>query len=281
MTLSLPLLLAGTQFACKAPVEAPAEFGELTLYLYENFDGEGEDGDDALIAGMDQMAAYLAEQGMEPDTDVDDRAVTPPTLPYARLGKATHPDTAEESAQWPVTVSAVVEYTMDQQIPLIVDENQVCIASDTTKYHAQTFPGGDADAFASREQERVASDNEVFLDTFGGDAWMDIQKEYAWVTLSDGREAIIQKGWMPEVAPAIDSDDTSWDQRFELQVWIPEEGSDRVLRSYSLWSSITSSVGEDLYKTSVKNGLDEYYENSGAFIDGDLCDDRDNPYDRE
>ena len=46
-------------FACKPPVAAPAEIDELSAYLYANFNGNGEDGEEALPAGMVTLENYL------------------------------------------------------------------------------------------------------------------------------------------------------------------------------------------------------------------------------
>lgn len=279
MSLFLLTAMGGSLVACSPPVEAPAELGELTLYLYENFDGDGEDGEEALVAGAQGLVDYMEGLNMTVDTDIEDRAVTPPKLPYARLGSAVAPDGVSEDAQVPVAVSGFVPEGMDIQVATLLDANQVCIASDTTVYHAQTFPNGDAAAFESRDQERLVSNHEYMMDTFAGDAWLDVERHYVWVTLEDGRELVLAKGWMPNVAPAFDKDNVSWDQRFELVAWVPDADSGS-LRFYSMWSSVTG-LGDDLYANSVKNGLDEHYVNTSVFAEGGDCDnDRDRAYDR-
>ena len=75
MSLFLLTAVGGTLLGCKPPVDAPAELGELTLYLYENFDGDGEDGEEALVAGAQGLVDYMEGLNMTADTPVDDRAV--------------------------------------------------------------------------------------------------------------------------------------------------------------------------------------------------------------
>ena len=279
MSLFLLTAVGGTLLGCKPPVDAPAELGELTLYLYENFDGDGEDGEEALVAGAQGLVDYMEGLNMTADTPVDDRAVTLPMLPFARLGSAVAPSDADEALQVPVAVSGYVAEGMDVQVPTLLAPNQVCIASDTTVYHAQTFPDGDADAFAARDQERLVSQHEFLIDSFAGDAWLDVERHLVWVTLEDGRELVLAKGWMDKRAPAFDKDNVSWDQRFELVAWIPDANSGS-LRFYGMWSSVTG-LGDDLYASSVKSGLDEHYMNTSTFAEGGDCNnDRDREYDR-
>jgi hypothetical protein len=257
--------------ACTPPVEAPAELGELSLYLFENFEGTGEDGADALPAGLAGLSDYLV--GLDLEGDVDGRAVTPPKLPYARLGGASTMDGAEEALQVPVAVSGLVQADMNAQAEMSMDTNQVCIASDTTTYQQQTF-GSDADpeAFISGAVDRIESDHEVFVDSLS-DGWMDKHQQYVWVEMEDGRMAMISRGWMTDAETV--KGDLTWDQRFELNVFIPANGDDGVMRFYSMWSSVTG-LGDDAYAVIVKNGLDEYYENSDAHWLGEDCDnDRD------
>lgn len=279
MSLFLLSAIGGSLLGCKPPVEAPAELGELTLYLYENFDGNGEDGEDALVAGAQGLVDYMEGLNMTVDSAVDDRAVTLPDLPFDRLGGAIAPADAAADLQVPVAVSGYVPEGMDIQLEGMLDTNQVCLASNTTVYHKQTFPNGDADAFAEREQERLVSHQEFLIDSFAGDAWLDVDREMVWVTLEDGRELVMAKGWMPEKAPAFDKDDVSWDQRFELIAWVPASDGG-AMRFFAMWSSVTG-LSESLYSNSVKNGLDEHYKNTSTFASGGECaNDRDRAYDR-
>lgn len=262
--------------ACTPPVEAPAELGELTLYLFENFEETEENEGDGLVllpAGLESLSEYLT--GLDLEGDVDGRAVTPPKLPYSRLGGAETMDGAQEDLQVPVAVSGLVQADINAQAEMSMDTNQVCIASDTTTFQQQTFAAdADPEAWASGAVDRIESDHEVFVDSLS-DGWMDKHQQYVWVEMEDGRMAIISRGWMTDAETV--KGDLTWDQRFELNVFIPANGSDQVMRFYSMWSSVTG-LGDDAYAVIVKNGLDEYYQNSDAHWQGEDCDnDRDAP----
>ncbi len=101
-------MLITALFACKPPIEAPAEIGELTLYMVENFDGTGDDGAEALPAAALSLENWLVTLPLSLDDDVDDRAVTPPSLPESRLGDLDVPGSFDEEAQVPVAVAGEV-----------------------------------------------------------------------------------------------------------------------------------------------------------------------------
>lgn len=264
--------------ACKPPVEAPAEIGELTLYMVENFDGTGEDAEGALPAAALSLDAWLTTLPLSLEESVDDRAVTPPTLPASRLGDLDVPDSFDEDLQVPVAVAAEVSDDMDTQVELMLDENQVCIASGTTVFHAQTFDSDEA-CFRDGSCDLLETSHEIEIDSLNN-VWLDMKRDYRWVELDDGRMAIVALSSLPAQATAYDGDGT-WDQRYDLIVWLPSEDGSTVRRFYSMWSSVTlTGVSDDFYATTVKNGLDEHLNNTVTFAAGETCDDRDNEYTR-
>ena len=272
-------MLITALLACKPPVEAPAEIGELTLYMVENFDGTGEDGAEALPAAAISLENWLVTLPLSLDDDVDDRAVTPPTLPEARLGDLPVPDSFSEESQVPVAVAAEVGDDMDTQLDLMLDPNQVCIASGTTVYHEQTFDSDEA-CFRDGSCELLETTHEIEIDSLNN-VWLDMKRDYRWFEVEDGRKGIVAVSALPNQATAYDGDGT-WDQRYDLIFWLPSQDGSKVLRFYSMWSSVTlTGVTEDFYATTVKNGLDEHLTNTVTFAAGEVCDDRDNEYTRE
>ena len=269
-------MLLLTALACNAPVEAPSDLDDLTKYLYANFNGDLEDGADALPAGLAQLDEYLL--GLDMAADVEDRAVSLTPLTADSFNGAVGPEGVDTSLQVSVAVSGQTGLDIDTEVGLIMEPNQVCIASDTTAYHAVTVLSG-GDCFEAGECEVMETSNEFLIDSIS-DGWLDTFKDYRWVELEDGRMAIVAREWMPEVAPAL-SGDNSWDQRFALVVWLPTTDGTSTMRFYALWSSVTTVLSDDAYATLVRNALDEYYVNAETFADGGECDnDRDREYDR-
>ena len=266
-------------FACRAPVDAPEEINELSAYLYANFNGNGEDGDGALPAGLLTLEAYLKTLDLDLSSSVDDRAVSLSPLTEADLDGTLAPADVELEKQVGIAVSAETPLRMEQEVSLIMDTNQVCIAADSTAYHKVTVLSG-GDCFEDGGCDLMETSNEFFIDSIS-DGWLDTWKDYRWVKLDDGREAVISREWMPAVAPAT-SGSNSWDQRFAITIWLPSETGDTTLRYYALWSSVTSILTDELYANMVKDGLDDYYNNTVAFVRGEDCDkDRDRAYDRD
>ena len=266
-------------WACTAPVDAPAEIDELSAYLYANFNGNGEDGERALPAGLLTLEDYLHTLDLSLSADVDNRTVSLSPLTAADLDGTSAPEGVDLSLQVGVAVSAETSLTMEQEVSLMMDTNQVCIAADSTAYHAVTVLSG-RDCFADASCDRMETDNEFFIDSLS-DGWLDTKKDYRWIELDDGRKAIVAREWMPNIAPAT-SGSNSWDQRFAIVVWLPNPEGTKTLRYYALWSSVTTILTDEIYANLVKDGLDDYYNNTIAFINGDDCDkDRDRAYDRE
>lgn len=114
--------------ACgKVPVEAPEDLGELTQYLFVNYESEtGEE----LAAGIVQLEDYM--MGLDLSADLDDRAVTPPNLTETELEGVTYPTAVDLEAQVPVAVSFLSGVSMDDHYSLMIEPNQVCIASNGT-----------------------------------------------------------------------------------------------------------------------------------------------------
>ena len=265
--------------ACKPPVDAPKEIDDLSAYMYANFDGNGTDGDGALPAAVITLEDYLLTLDLALSSDVDDRAVSLSALTAADLDGTAAPDGVDLTAQVGVAVSAETPLTMQQEVAMIMDTNQVCIASDSTAYHKVNVLSG-GDCFADGECDLLETSNEFLIDSIS-DGWLDTFKDYRWVTLEDDRKAVVSREWMPNVAPAT-SGDNSWDQRFAVVVWLPSDDGSKTYRYYAIWSSVTTILTDDLYANMVKDGLDDYYNNTVAFSNGEECDkDRDREYDRE
>lgn len=263
--------------ACgKVPVEAPEELGELTQYLFVNYESEtGEE----LVAGLVQLEAYMLD--LDLSAELDDRAVTPPNLTDTHLEGVTYPTSVDLEAQVPVAVSYLSDVTMDDHYSLMLEPNQVCIASNGTLYHERVFLT-DTACFVDGTCELLETTNEIRFENFLAKVWLDEFQNYRNVELEDGRVAVIQRSWMEQQYDS-DNGSSSWDLRFAISVRLPSADDDsQTLRFNSFWSSVTiPGVGDDIYAALVKDGIDEGFMNEDGFITGAECDnDRDREYDR-
>jgi len=256
-------------------VEAPEELGDLTLYLFANFDTEG----DELVAGMDSLEAFLA--GVDMDAELDDRAVTPPRLSPEHWGAVSGDPDAEPGIQVPVTVWRESPHPIASHLDLFIEPNQVCIQDDGTKYYMRSFDT-DSSCLVDGSCDRANSTCEVRFENLLASAWLDTFADLRAIPAADGRVRYVIRGWMEERGIADDGE-SSWDQRFSLDIAIPHpEDPSRTWRFLTSWGSVTiPGVGDDLYATLVTDGIEEIFQNGDAFIEGEPCDnDRDRPYDR-
>ena len=265
-----PLLLVS---ACKRPVEAPAEVNALSLYLYSNFDAEDEA---VLAAGITNLDTFLADKDMT--AALNDRAVTLTPLDVDSLGDEAATDAMDPTVQVPVGVWGESAHSLADHVGLVSDENQICIASDSTKFSGRTFTG-DLPCWESGTCRSLTTTNEVRIETALANVWMDVNADFRMIALDDGRDAMISRGYMPRKYLA-DGGSNSWDQRFTIDVWLPSaDGAAPTKRYYAMWSSVTlAGVSDDIYANLVKSGVDEYYANTDGWIDGTECK---NPRDRE
>jgi len=270
------LVAALSAFGCKAPEPAPEDLGQLTLYLFRHFDGDGEE----MKSGTLELEEYLAT--LDLTGNVNDRSVAPPILKGEDLGSLQMPDGASASAQVPVAVSGLSRHDLDANLGLAGESNQVCIESDTTKYYHREYLT-DLACFLDGSCERLETANEVRKETIVSKLWYDLYKDYFRVELEDGRTVVFARSWIEEVAYG-DGGNSSLDQSFTIETWIPDsDDGSTTQRFYSMWSSVTlSGVGDDMYASMAKSGLDEGFQNADDFLDGVMCgNDRDREYDRE
>lgn len=259
--LSGVILLLG---ACTPPVEAPEELGELLLYLYSNF--ETETGDE-LVAGAVRMEEYLLSIDLQ--ADVDDRAVTPPILTDDYLGAAIKPSGADPEKQVPVALSARSASGMDDALVLIRDPNQVCIANDSYPHYDRDWTS-DIDCFVDGTCDAASCVASIRYDSLIAKIWFQEYQELRRIELDDGRTVVFQKSWSDKQYSS-DNEQSTWDQRFSLNVWLPDS-DDKAMRHLSFWSSVTiPGLTSEMIASLTKDAMEEGFDNEDAFLAGDEC----------
>ncbi len=260
--------------ACDPPPEAPEELSDLTLYLYEHF--ESEEGE--LEAGAPVMREFLLD--IDPEWDVEDRAVTLPTMAAENLGGAPATPGADPALQVPVAVMWTSRQGIEPHFDLNVDPNQVCIDSSSSVYHRRTFLT-DPDCFEDASCKRLETVAEIRREEAIADFWYDYYTDVRRVEV-DGEEVVISRGWLPEFAYS-DGGEAIFHQSYMLDVRMahPDQPS-QTLRFYGIWSSLDmTGVTDDLYSILIRNGIQDSYELADDFLDGILCDnDRDHEPER-
>ncbi len=259
---------------CKAPPEAPTELNELSLYLFANYDAEDEE---VVAVGVQNLDAFLATQDFTAE-NINDRSATLSVLDGVNLGTVVPTPDADPALQENVAGWALSPVPFATHLEGISDPNQVCAASDSTKYSMRTFVT-DLPAWEAGDSRTLATTNESRTESPVADVWMDSTADFRRVALEDGREVVISRGVLPERAIA-DNPDKSWDQRYTIDVWIPSTDGASTERYYAMWSSATIGVGS-LYAGLVKGGIDEYFVNTDDwFLNAECHTDRDRVNDR-
>jgi len=272
----LGIACVGTSACHKAPVEAPKEIGELAAYLFENFDTEtGEE----LIAGTPTLEEFMLDLDPE-NADLNDRAFSMPPLEKSSWGTIVGPKEADPSLQIPIAVVGSSTHKLKANRDLMLEKNQVCIESGSTKYYSRKFDSG-KDCFGSGDCEYLETTNEVRKETALAKVWYDLYKDFRNVELEDGSEVVYARSWTEDVFLA-DGGNNTWDQLYTLEAWIPRGGT--TLRFYVIWSEANiGGVSDDFYADLVKTGIDEGMIFADRFANGnkDCGNDRDYAPERE
>ena len=266
MRISIPLVsLLMLSVACKPPAEAPEDLGQLSLFMFENFDSEDVESLDVATLNLE---GYL--NSLDLTAKINDRAVTLPKLTAENLGTVAATDGADLSLQVPVGVSAESRHDFATNLDLLKETNYICIDSDTSKFSERTFLT-DLDCFMNGECETLETSQWVRKENPLGKVWFQLFRTYRRLTLEDGREVMHARTHM-EKSFATDGGNGSWDQNYAYEAWIPTAEGDKTLRFYGLWSSVQLSlIGDDAWAVLVKGGIDQSLQFGDDFLDPEVA----------
>lgn len=270
--LCLALLLCGLS-ACTPPPEAPEDLGELTLYLFANFD----DPDPAVMqAGMVNMLTFLEEFEEGGDLGIDspatDRAWQLPALEEENWGGADHWDGGSAENQMPVGVAVRSAYPGGDHAELVGLEDQTPLESSSSARYDRTFLT-DFDEWLAGDVALLQTENSIDRDNILLTLTYTAYKDYRWVEMPDGSQASIARSWTTEEYINEPGAGTANEDRMEffsnVELTIPSgEGS---LRYNCLWGAVVFApeVDETVLLNTVRNGIQEGYENTEAYLAGD------------
>jgi hypothetical protein len=274
VTIVLGVVLALT--GCKTAVEAPEGLDAATKSLFTNFEIED---DEILVLSLEVLEAETADLDLT-SSDVLSRTVAPSFLTHDQLGGVTHPPGTDPNNQVPVQVFGLSIHDHEANLSLSVETNHVCIESNTTKFYGRTVTEG-GDCFLDGSCAFLRTENEVRKENILARAWYDMFKDYRTLELSDGRRAILARGWTEEVFLG-DNGSNEFAQTFTLETWI--EDQDQSKRSYAMWAEINIGLPDEVMEGTIRDGMNEGFDNADQFLSDDLsaCGaDRDQEYDRD
>ncbi|HCP47273.1 MAG TPA: hypothetical protein DIU15_14625 [Deltaproteobacteria bacterium] len=259
----LVLLLAG---CAQPPPEAPTELGDLTLYLFSNFEADEE----VLLAGVSNLGAFL-DQGVWddfiPGSSREGREWTPPTLTSDHFGGIPETEGVEPDEQLPVAVASWSDHAPEARAELVALRDQTPVEAPSSASYDRDFLT-DIDCFTDLSCRFVRTTNVIHRDQLVLDVVYEAYKDFQWVGMPDGQQALLARSWTTEVFPEDDGQD-SLDQSYNLEVWLPRPGG--ALGLNVVWSSVTlPAVSDDSLIASVTAGvIDQIYVATEEYLNGE------------
>jgi len=257
--------------ACSPPPEAPTELGELTTYLFANFDDP-----DPLVmqAGMVNMLAFLEEfesgESLEVDSSATDRSWTVPALQEEDWGGATHVAGVDPESFYAVSVAVRSAYTGAEHTPLIGLPDQLPLESSSSARYDRTFLD-DFAAWSAAGEGSLRTLNDIDRDNILLTLTYECNKDYRWVTMPDGSLATIARSWISEAyvneSGAGTSGEDVMDFFSNVEMTIPS--GDTTLRYNALWGhvSFVPAVDDTVLVNTVRNGIQEGMENTEIYLE--------------
>ena len=266
---TLCFLLLGLS-ACSPPPEAPTELGELTTYLFANFDDP-----DPLVmqAGLVNMVTFLEDFEGEADLGVDssatDRSWSVPALQEDDWGGAAHVDGVDPELLYAVSVAVRSSYTTDEHTPLIGLADQLPLESSSSARYDRTFLD-DFATWSAAGEGSLRTLNDIDRDNILLTLTYECNKDYRWVTMPDGSLATIGRSWISQSyvneSGAGTSGEDVMDFFSNVEVTLPS--GDTSLRYNALWGhvSFVPTVDQTVLENTVRNGIAEGMENTELYL---------------
>jgi hypothetical protein len=267
------LLVLLSLVACRPPADPPGEVGEIARYLYSYFDTRRQD---EVVAGIQALEPMLAARDLESE-DEDDRVWPVPTLTNEYLGAIEPTPGAVAEEQVAAALGGMYQHEWADMLELLLDPNQVCIASGSYLYYQRSFEG-DTACFEDESCEWIEATNVSYSATLGLEMWLRFPMEARRVRLDDGRPALIWRGWLEETSDAV----TDWaevEQRYTLDLAFPT-GDEGMVRFIANWYSFgDGTLGDDAVYQMMIGGMSSAIVTENAFTAGEVCErDRDAQY---
>lgn len=245
--------LASVLAACKAPPEAPEDLGDLSRYLYREWDAEDPE---VVRVGLTNLVTFLSDHDLT--GNVNDRAWTLPDLTDEDVAGVDHPDRD-------LTALAGVSVAFESVWP-IEDHANVQVQADQTPYEP-TAPDHydrvfvdptDPSCFPVRGCERLDTVNDATRQNVLMHVTFELFKDFRSLDLDDGW-AIISRSWFDQPWPGDDGKVTLF-QSYSTDVWIGR--GDHTWRFQSLWSEsdLGFAASDETVVATVKVATDGIYE---------------------
>lgn len=260
MRLLFPLALL-TLSACKEPIVAPAELGELCHYLFVSWPDE----DPAVMtAGLDSFQTWATTEANPSSDDLEERFYLLPALARADVEALVNHDLDPSGADG-VGVVYASRHTPADHASLFGLADQRPLEPASPDRYDRTITDGDAACFASGDCETLQASNDINRRNALFSVDYILMKAWRWVTLTDGSRAIAARTWTPDAGEPQEGSEDVVHQAYSIELWIPSgEGSIRWLVT---WQDAELGLEEDTLQSLVGSSMQDAYEAVDEYLD--------------
>jgi hypothetical protein len=257
--------------ACRAaPPEAPADFGELTAFLFSDF----ENADAVLMTdAADNLHAYFV--GIEADatsdlaagTEREQRTWSLPILTREQMGDAEVPDVDPER-QLPVAVGYRSPHPLADHAPLVALADQTPIEAESSASYDRAFDT-DSGCFVDGSCDTLDCTDTIHRQNLLLNLTYWQHKQYRRLTRTDGQQVVISRSWISEQFTEEPPNSDTIEQWTGVSANL--EDSDTTIRYSALWgsSSLNDTLDSDYLKNQVADGMEEGFVNTDAYLDAE------------
>lgn len=246
-----------------------SDLGDDAVALFKVFDNEP----DALVDIVARMDAVLAESDLE--ASKKQRMFDLPELSVDDLGGADAVQGIDTKDQIRASMIGLSDNGIDDNMTVQVQQNMSCANARSVKCHERlAAEGSDADAFLAMDADVYRTENTIRIETTALDFWIQAPVDFRWVTLDDGRRAVVGRTWIREPF-ANDGGGRTWNQRFGVDLFVEDpKSAKRTRRYYATWLGPSiDGVGNLFLQPAVRKGLDDGFTRPDAWLeDGGECD---------
>ncbi len=247
--------------ACEAPEDAPVEFSDAARYGLEHFDDPETDALAPPILSLE--SDIYAELDMASATS-SDRALSLEVLTETDVAGLPRPDRDPGLAVPPVAVARESAHGIDGHVRIAMRSDLSPMEPASPNLYARTLVDG-GDCWADRGCEFLRSENRIKKENLALTIEYDLNKDYRWVDLGDGRVAVAARSWMTE--SATEGGTTFW-QSYTFEIFVPRDDG-VVLRMMALWSEseLSPPVDEDTTAAVSLVGIDDIFKSHDDWLD--------------
>lgn len=248
--------------ACTQPEEAPVEFSDAARYGLQHFDDEDPGALSPPILALE--TEIYASLDMTSQTSAD-RALEMEVLTEEDVAGIEHPDRDPALAVPPTAVARESAFGLDDHVRIAIRSDLSPMEPASPDLYARTLVDG-GDCWADRGCDFLRTENRIRKENIAMQLEYDLNKDYRWVALEDGREAIAARSWQKESAVGESGATTFW-QSFTFEIFVPRDDG-KVLRMMALWSEseLTPPVSDELTATTQLVGMDDIFKTHDEWL---------------